>query len=234
MSLLKPRVVLFSKGFAWRQHRMERIDCGCHFIFQRPALPRQQWQVEVALQSSKDAPQLAHILWQWASSAQRASWGAQLLNFSQKLTSCSIDKKYSHSPELYKLTMSLTWISQSCSSGIAGLKKREKNPSPPKKKSLAAALLKMYFGSSLGKGMWLPLQPPRDPVLVGSAVMLDEVCIALNLLQTPCWVRARWEPGLRYRVGGHIFISMQEGMESSFFSLKLMALTSNALQPSFS
>lgn len=171
--------------------------------------------------------------WQWASPGQRASWGAQLLNFSLKPTGCSIDKKYSHSPELYKLTVSLTWISQSCSSGIAGLKRRE-TEKKQNKKTHAAALLKMYFGSSLGKGMWLPLQPPRDAVLVGSAAMLNEVCIALNLLQTPSWVTARWEQGLRYRVGGHIFIAMQEGMEFSFFNLKLMALTSNALHPSFS
>lgn len=41
---------------------MEIIDCGCHFTFQRPAVPRQQWQVEDALQSSRDAPQLAQAL----------------------------------------------------------------------------------------------------------------------------------------------------------------------------
>lgn len=48
----------------------------------------------------------------------------------------------------------------------------------------------MYFGSSLGEGMWLPLQPSRDLVLVGSAAMLEDVCAALNLLQTPCWFMA--------------------------------------------
>jgi len=39
--------------------------------------------------------------------------------------------------------------------------------------------------------MWLPLWPPRDATLVGSAAMLKDVCRALNLLQTLRWVMAR-------------------------------------------
>lgn len=41
---------------------MERIDCGRHFAFQRPALLRRQWQVEDVVQSSRDAPQFAQAL----------------------------------------------------------------------------------------------------------------------------------------------------------------------------
>lgn len=134
--------------------------------------------------------------------------GAQPLNCSPKPRGCSIDKKYPHSPELCKSTVSLTWVSQSCSSGVAGLKR--------KKKQACCSFVKNVLWKEFRRGHVAALTAPSGCCVCGKhsdvGRSLHSSKSAANTPLVHSQVRTRtevrsWRPHLYIRAVGHGVLS---------------------------
>lgn len=134
--------------------------------------------------------------------------GAQLLNCSPKPRGCSIDKKYPQSPELCKSTVSLTWVFQSCSSSVAGLKR--------KKKQACCSFVKNVLWKQFRRGHVAALTAPSGcPTCgkcsdVGRSLHSSKSAANTPLVHSQVRTRTevqRWRPHLYIHAVGHGAVS---------------------------